>query len=88
MLIELLVIATLVVIAGKFVAPLFTGIYALLFWSGTVLLGLLIPLALNLFARRSTGAPARLQSWVVLASVLILLGGALLRISLITAGQA
>lgn len=88
MLIELVLIAAAVVIAGPFVAPLLTGIYALLFWGGTVLLGLLVPLVLNFLTRRSTGAPARSQHWVVLAALLVLLGGALLRISLITAGQA
>ncbi len=88
MVIELLLIIALVIIAGQFIAPLFSGIYALLFWGGTVLLGILIPLALGLFALRSATAPTRSQSWVVLAAVLVLLGGALLRISLITAGQA
>ncbi len=84
--IELVLIAITIIIAGEFAAPLFTGIYAVLFWGGTVLLGLLIPLALNWFARR--GNLAGHSAMVMLAAVLIILGGALLRISLITAGQA
>ncbi len=88
MLVELAVILVIVLIAGQFLAPLYSGTYAILFWGGTILLGILVPLALNFWMRRSAGAPARLRQWVVLASLLILLGGALLRISLITAGQA
>ncbi|MBI4790466.1 MAG: polysulfide reductase NrfD [Chloroflexi bacterium] len=85
MIVELVLIAALVVIAGQFAAPLFTGIYALLFWGGTVLLGILIPFGLSWYAAR--GDLAGRSTVVVLAAVLILLGGALLRISLVTAGQ-
>ncbi len=88
MVIELAVIAVIVLIAGQFLTPLYSAMFAVLFWGATVLLEILVPLVLKLLTRRSTGAPARAHSWVVLASVLISIRGVLLRISLITVGQA
>lgn len=85
MVIELVLIAILVVLAGQLAAPLLTGVYAILFWGGTVLLGLVVPLVINWFALRSRVAPsARL---VMLVALLVLLGGALLRISIVAGGQ-
>ncbi len=84
MIVELALIAALIVIAGQFAAPLLSGPYALTFWGGTVVLGILIPLAVNWYARRPGAVRGDL---VMLASVLILVGGALLRISLVQAGQ-
>ncbi len=84
MIVELALIAALIVIAGQFAAPLLSGLYALTFWGGTVVLGILIPLAVNWYAHRPGAVRGDL---VMLASVLILVGGALLRISLVQAGQ-
>lgn len=81
---ELVLIIAAVIIAGRFAAPLMTGIYAVMFWGGTVILGILIPLVLYWFAHRSVTVRTGI---VVLTAVLVLIGGALLRISLITAGQ-
>jgi len=82
MIVELVIIIAVVAVAGQFVAPLMAGSFALMFWGGTVVLGILIPLALNFFMRKQT------SGMVVLVALLVLLGGALLRISLVMAGQA
>lgn len=83
--IEVVLIAAAVALAWQYAGPLVRGMYALLFWGGVVVLGLLVPLALNWVATRRGQAQAGL---IVLAAVLILLGGALLRITFVAAGQA
>lgn len=83
MVIELVLIAAALIIAGKFAAPLLGGLYGIMFWGGTVVLGILMPLGLYWYSRRS-GIENRL---VMLSSILVLIGGALLRISLLQAGQ-
>lgn len=82
--IELVIIIAMIVIAQQFAAPLLIGPYALLFWGGAVVLGILVPLALSWFARRRGISTAGL---IVLTALLVLLGGALLRITLVSAGQ-
>ncbi len=84
MVVELVLIVAAVIVAGRFAGPLMKGLYGVMFWGGTVLLGILVPLGLSRYA----GGPGRNDSRVVvLTSVLALLGGALLRITLIQAGQ-
>ncbi len=83
MIVELVLIVAMIVIAGRFAAPLLSGPYALLFWVGTVLAGILIPLGLNWLALRPG---ATRNGLVTLAAVLILFGGAVLRISFVQAG--
>lgn len=85
MVVELVLIVAAVVIAGQFAAPLLSGTYAVLFWGGTVVLGILVPLGLNWYVRKGS-IPSR-TNLVMLTAVLVLLGGALLRISLVQAGQ-
>ncbi len=87
MVVELVLIVAAVVIAGQFAKPLLSGTYALMFWGGTVVLGILVPFALNWYAGRQGSAMSRSSSLVTLTALLILLGGALLRISLVQAGQ-
>ncbi len=82
--IELVLIIAMVVIAGQFAAPLLVGPFALLFWGGTVVLGILMPLALGWYTGRRGVSAAGL---VMLSALLVLLGGALLRITLVSAGQ-
>lgn len=82
--IELVLIVAMIVIAGQFAAPLLVGPFALLFWGGAVVLGILVPLALSWYARRRGLSTAGL---VVLTALLVILGGALLRIVLVSAGQ-
>jgi len=84
MIVEIVLIAVMMVVAGRFAAPLLTSPYALTFWGGTVLVGILVPLALNWYMRRPDATRGGL---VTLAAVLALFGGALLRISLVQAGQ-
>lgn len=83
MVVELLLIIAAVVIAGRFAAPLMSGMYAVMFWGGAVLLGIVVPFALNWNASRR----GRAGSMVTLTALLVLLGGVLLRISLVQAGQ-
>lgn len=74
----------MIVIARQYAAPLLKGLYGFLFLGGTVVLGILIPLGLNWFGRKAAGID---HSMVMLSSCLVLVGGALLRISLVQAGQ-
>lgn len=83
--IEFVLIIAMLVIAGQFAAPLLVGPFAILFWGGTVVLGILVPLVLSWLASRGRLSPAGL---VMLSALLVLLGGALLRITLVSAGQA
>jgi len=84
MMIELVLIVAVLIAAGQFAAPLLSGPYTLMFWGGTVVLGILVPLLLNWYARRPGAAGS---SVITLTTVLVLFGGALLRISLVLAGQ-
>jgi formate-dependent nitrite reductase membrane component NrfD len=84
MIVELALIAAVIIIAGRFAAPLLGGVYALMFWGGTVAVGILIPLGLGWYFRRPGAVTNNL---VMLTSILVLFGGALLRISLVQAGQ-
>ncbi len=86
MILELVLIAAAILIAGRFAAPLMSGTFAVMFWGGTVLLGIVVPFVLNFSASRK--GMARSESLVMLTALLVLLGGALLRISLVQAGQA
>jgi formate-dependent nitrite reductase membrane component NrfD len=60
---------------------------AVMFWGGAVLLGTLLPLAAAWYLPRSVEVRAEPERWTAIMSVLVLIGGALLRISLVQAGQ-
>ena len=83
MMAELLLIAALFALAGKYAAPLVTPTYLFLFWGGVVVAGILTPLWLTRNARRSGTDSGP----VISASILALVGGVLLRICLLLAGQ-
>jgi formate-dependent nitrite reductase membrane component NrfD len=83
LIIEFVLIALMVVVAGQYARPLVTGFYGILFLGGTVVLGIIIPLWLGWSGRR----PGSAFNPVMLNAVLVLFGGALLRISLVQAGQ-
>ncbi len=83
MVIELVIIAAVIIAAGQFAAPLIRGPYAVIFWGGTVVLGILLPFGLGWYAHR----PAVGSSFVMGASILVLFGGALLRIIFVQAVQ-
>ncbi len=84
MILELILIVAAVIVAGRYAGPLVKGLYGVIFWGGTVILGILVPLGLNRYAGRLGINDSRL---ILLSSVLVLLGGALLRICLVQAGQ-
>ena len=84
MIIELAIIVLMIILAGRYAAPLLLSWYGFLFWVGTVLLGILVPLWLH---RNSRLHGAAVSNPVMLSAVLVLFGGALLRIALVQAGQ-
>lgn len=84
MIAELALIGLMVIVAGRYAAPLLLSWYGFLFWVGTVLLGILVPLWLHRYGRLPGVAVA---NPVMLSAVLVLFGGAMLRFSLLQAGQ-
>jgi formate-dependent nitrite reductase membrane component NrfD len=80
---ELVLVALTLSFAGKYAAALFAGTYLVLFWGGAVFAGIVLPLSLGLLSRRSGASPGQ----VLVTSILALIGGALLRICLLQAGQ-
>lgn len=68
---EIVVLALFLVLLGSAAAPLVSGQMAPLFWGGLVVLGLVVPLGLDLLGAR--GVPA------VVPAVLVLVGGFILR---------
>lgn len=84
MIAELVLIALMIAVAGGYAAPILTGWYGFLFLGGTVVLGILVPLWLHRFGRLPG---ITLTNPVMLSAILVLIGGALLRISLVQAGQ-
>ncbi len=84
MIFELALIVLMIIVAGRYAAPLLFTWYGLLFWVGTVLLGILAPLWLH----KKGGLPGIVvKNPVMLAAGLALFGGAILRIALVQAGQ-
>ena len=84
---ELVLAIAVVLIAGRWAAPLLRGSNAVMFWGGAVLLGTLIPLAAAWYLPRTAEGRADPERWAAIMSVFVLVGGALLRISLVHAGQ-
>ncbi len=84
MIAELALIALMFIVAGRYAAPLLFTRYGFLFWIGTVLLGILVPLWLHRYGRLPGIV---VKNPVMLAAVLALFGGAILRIALVQAGQ-
>jgi formate-dependent nitrite reductase membrane component NrfD len=84
MIVELLLIIVMVIIAGRYAGPILRGWYRLMFWGGAVAVGILVPLWLNWSTRRPGST---VNNPAMLSAMLILFGGALLRISLVQAGQ-
>jgi formate-dependent nitrite reductase membrane component NrfD len=83
MIMELILIGAVIILAGQYAAPIMRGVYGLMFWGGTVLLGILVPLGLYWYA----GKPgADRNKLVAMTAMLVLFGGAMLRISLMQAG--
>jgi formate-dependent nitrite reductase membrane component NrfD len=83
MVLELVIIVAFVASLGMFAFPFLTNpVGALVLWGGVVLLGLLVPLALQWLSRGSRRpAPA------VTAAILTLVGGLLLRVAVVLVPQ-
>jgi formate-dependent nitrite reductase membrane component NrfD len=82
MIAEMVILVLMLALARQYAAPLLAGWYGVLFLGGAVVLGLLVPLGMQWTRRQNTAADG-----VVLSSVLILFGSAVLRIALVQAGQ-
>jgi len=72
MIFELVVLAALLALLGSAAAPITTGRLAPLFWGGLVVLGLLIPLTLDLIG-------SKVKAMGAVAAALVLIGGFILR---------
>ena len=86
-LLELVLAVGMVVLAGKYAAPLMKGYTAVMFWGGAVVLGTLLPLVAGWYASRTVASPVSVERIGTVLAVLVLVGGALLRISMVHAGQ-
>ena len=84
---ELVLAVALVLIAGRWAAPLLRGLNAVMFWGGAVVLGTLFPLAAGWYGTRAVEGRIPPERLATVMAVLVLVGGALLRISLLQAGQ-
>ncbi len=84
---ELALAVGMVLLAGKYAAPLMKGLNAVLFWGGALLLGTVAPLAASWAVARGAEAGIPSDRWTMAMTVLVLFGGALLRISILQAGQ-
>jgi formate-dependent nitrite reductase membrane component NrfD len=90
--VELVVLAGYVAWLGLFSTPaaaaavaiLLTGPMAFIFWGGVILVGLLIPLALEIVSVKGWGG---VVGSVVASTSLVLLGGFFLRLSILLSGQ-
>ena len=72
MLVELVILAVFLALLGSAARPITSGHFAPLFWGGLVVLGLVVPLALNVFGQRVRALGA-------VSAVLALVGGFVLR---------
>jgi formate-dependent nitrite reductase membrane component NrfD len=74
-------------LAAQALAVLISGPLRLLFWGGVVLVGLLVPMLVELLSMRRAGAqPAARGAWVATTS-LVLLGALVLRVVMVLGGQ-
>ena len=81
MIIELVILAVFLVLLGSASKPMMTGHFATLFWGGLVVLGLLVPLVLDLVGHR-------LKPLGAVSAVLVLMGGFVLRYVIVMSIQS
>ena len=86
MVVELVLLVALVLMLGPAADPITKGRFALPFWGGLVALGLIVPLGLS-FVKGGDGRERTAGGTLAIASVLVLIGGFLLRYVIIMAGQ-
>jgi formate-dependent nitrite reductase membrane component NrfD len=72
MIIELVILAAFLALLGSAARPITSGHFAPLFWGGLVVLGLIVPLTLNVIGHR-------VRALGVVSAVLVLVGGFVLR---------
>ena len=72
MIIELVILAAFLALLGSAARPITSGHFAALFWGGMVVLGLVVPLVLNVLGHR-------VRALGVVSAVLVLVGGFVLR---------
>ncbi len=58
---------------------LVAGKYALIFWAGLIILGLVVPFALELYSHKHEGQQESLKTLTILAQICVLIGGFTLR---------
>jgi formate-dependent nitrite reductase membrane component NrfD len=81
MLLELVLLVVFVISLGGLAPALLTSVYGLLLIGGTLVVGVLLPLALNWRPHRMG------SSMTIAAAVLALVGGLILRYAIVMAGQ-
>lgn len=81
MIFELVVLAVFLVLLGAAAKPITSGHFAPLFWGGLVVVGLLVPLALDF-------VPQRAKALSAVSAVLVLAGGFVLRYVVLMSIQA
>ena len=74
--------------AGQALRLLVAGAYAPTFWNGAVIIGLVVPFALEVREGFLKGYPGRARGLAVIVSLLILIGGFLTKYVIMVAGQA
>lgn len=84
--VELVLLLALILMLGTAADPLTKGRFALPFWGGLVALGLVVPLGLS-FIKPADGKERTAGGTLAIASVLVLIGGFLLRYVVLMAGQ-
>ena len=79
---ELLILATMLILLGGVARPMIAGGFGVVFWLGVVLLGLLAPLALHTFYKGGTA-----ERRAMLSAAFVLVGGFLLRFVVVMSPQ-
>src|SRR3990172_4844320 len=86
MVVELVLLLALILMLGPAADPITKGRFAQPFWEGLVALDLIVPLGLS-FVKGGDGRERTAGGTLAIASVLVLIGGFLLRYVIILAGQ-
>ena len=79
--IELVLLAVFLALLGSAARPITTGHFAPLFWGGLVLIGLLVPLVIEIVAHRA-------KAMTAVAAALVLMGGFILRYVMVMSIQS
>lgn len=83
---QLFVMSSGGVVASESANFLISGGYAVTFWAGVVVVGIVVPLLVWWISRKA--APSTLSDMAVLAAICVLAGGVMLRYSVVAAGAS